>query len=84
MCLKCFREEGVTFEEMYTQNDVVNLILYLPLCFQRLMVAQNRRIDQLVEKIKQQQDKLEKQSLQLEALQRKVSRTPSKCKMIPI
>lgn len=41
--------------------------------FQRLVAAQNRRIDQLVEKIKQQQDKLEKQSLHLKALQSKVS-----------
>ncbi|XP_051232587.1 angiopoietin-related protein 4 [Dicentrarchus labrax] len=39
---------------------------------QRLVLAQNRRIDQLVEKIKQQQDKLEKQSLHLQALQSKV------------
>uniref|UniRef100_A0A8C5D073 Angiopoietin-related protein 4-like n=1 Tax=Gouania willdenowi TaxID=441366 RepID=A0A8C5D073_GOUWI len=36
--------------------------------FQRLVAAQSRRIDQLVEKIKQQQDKLEKQSLHLQAL----------------
>ncbi|XP_044056033.1 angiopoietin-related protein 4-like, partial [Siniperca chuatsi] len=40
---------------------------------QRLVAAQNRRIDQLVEKIKQQQDKLEKQSLHLQALQSKVA-----------
>ncbi|XP_069009427.1 angiopoietin-related protein 4-like [Embiotoca jacksoni] len=40
---------------------------------QRLVAAQNRRIDQLVEKIQQQQDKLEKQSLHLQALQSKVS-----------
>nr|XP_040039377.1 angiopoietin-related protein 4-like [Gasterosteus aculeatus aculeatus] len=40
---------------------------------QRLMAAQSRRIDQLVEKIKQQQDKLEKQSLQLQTLQIKVA-----------
>lgn len=40
---------------------------------QRLLSSQNRRIDQLVDKIKQQQDKLEKQSLHLQALQRKVS-----------
>ncbi|KAM9358097.1 angiopoietin-related protein 4-like [Symphorus nematophorus] len=40
---------------------------------QRLLAAQNRRIDQLVEKIKQQQDKLEKQSLHLQALQSKVA-----------
>jgi len=37
------------------------------------MAAQNRRIDHLVEKIQQQQDKLEKQSLHLQALQAKVS-----------
>lgn len=36
------------------------------------MAAQDKRIDQLVEKIKQQQDKLEKQSLHLQALQSKV------------
>ncbi|XP_015249394.1 PREDICTED: angiopoietin-related protein 4-like [Cyprinodon variegatus] len=40
---------------------------------QRLMIAQNRRIDQLVEKISQQQDKLEKQSLHLQVLQNKVA-----------
>lgn len=40
---------------------------------QKLLSSQNRRIDQLVDKIKQQQDKLEKQSLHLQALQRKVS-----------
>ncbi|XP_029987263.1 angiopoietin-related protein 4-like [Sphaeramia orbicularis] len=40
---------------------------------QRLMAVQNRRIDQLVEKIKQQQDKLEKQSVHLQALQSKVA-----------
>ncbi|XP_041648282.1 angiopoietin-related protein 4-like [Cheilinus undulatus] len=40
---------------------------------QRLLAAQNRRIDQLVEKIQQQQDKLEKQSLHLQVLQSKVA-----------
>ncbi|XP_029285325.1 angiopoietin-related protein 4-like [Cottoperca gobio] len=40
---------------------------------QRLVAAQNRRIDQLVEKIQQQQDKLEKQSLHLQTLQSKVA-----------
>ncbi|XP_061594551.1 angiopoietin-related protein 4-like [Cololabis saira] len=40
---------------------------------QKLMASQNRRIDQLVEKIQQQQDKLEKQSLHLQALQNKVA-----------
>ncbi|KAM9383644.1 angiopoietin-related protein 4-like [Pholidichthys leucotaenia] len=39
---------------------------------QRLVVAQNRRIDELVEKIRQQQDKLEKQSVYLQARQSKV------------
>ncbi|KAM3876270.1 angiopoietin-related protein 4-like [Diretmus argenteus] len=39
---------------------------------QRILEVQNRRIDDLVEKIKQQQDKLEKQSLHLQALQSKV------------
>lgn len=39
------------------------------------MASQNRRIDQLVEKIRQQQDKLEKQSLHLQALQNKVRST---------
>ncbi|XP_042272985.1 angiopoietin-related protein 4-like [Thunnus maccoyii] len=40
---------------------------------QRIVAAQNRRIDQLVEKIQQQQDKLDKQSLHLQALQSKVA-----------
>lgn len=40
-----------------------------------MVAAQNRRIDQLVEKIKQQQDKMEKQSLHLQTLQSKVSDT---------
>ncbi|CAG5863950.1 unnamed protein product [Menidia menidia] len=40
---------------------------------QKLMAAQNRRIDHLVEKIQQQQDKLEKQSVHLQALHTKVS-----------
>ncbi|TKS74359.1 Angiopoietin-related protein 4 [Collichthys lucidus] len=40
---------------------------------QRLLMAQNRRIDQLVDKIKQQQDKLEKQSVHLQVLQSKVA-----------
>ncbi|CAN9500355.1 unnamed protein product [Ophioblennius macclurei] len=41
--------------------------------FIQFVAAQNRRMDQLVEKIKQQQDKLEKQSVHLQALQTKVS-----------
>ncbi|XP_029938508.1 angiopoietin-related protein 4-like [Salarias fasciatus] len=41
--------------------------------FIQFVAAQNKRIDQLVEKIKQQQDKLEKQSVHLQALQSKVS-----------
>nr|XP_057929788.1 angiopoietin-related protein 4-like [Doryrhamphus excisus] len=40
---------------------------------QSVVAAQNRRMDQLVDKIRQQQDKLEKQSLHLQALQNKVA-----------
>ncbi|XP_077463087.1 angiopoietin-related protein 4-like [Stigmatopora argus] len=40
---------------------------------QRVMSAQNRRIDQLADKIRQQQDKLDKQSLYLQMLQNKVA-----------
>ncbi|XP_067085846.1 angiopoietin-related protein 4-like [Osmerus mordax] len=39
---------------------------------QRILDAQNKRIDDLVEKIRQQQDKLEKQNSHLHALQGKV------------
>lgn len=53
----------------------MKLIYYFSFCFQRLVMAQNRRIDQLVDKIKQQQDKLEKQSMHLQVLQSKVSPT---------
>ncbi|TWW58104.1 angiopoietin-related protein 4-like [Takifugu flavidus] len=42
-------------------------------CLQKMVAAQNRRIDQLVEKLEQQQDKLDKQSLHLQMLQTKVS-----------
>uniref|UniRef100_A0A3B4BAB7 Fibrinogen C-terminal domain-containing protein n=1 Tax=Periophthalmus magnuspinnatus TaxID=409849 RepID=A0A3B4BAB7_9GOBI len=46
----------------------------------RMMAAQNRRIDQLMEKIKQQQDKLEKQSVHLQALQiKKQPVKPKQC-----
>uniref|UniRef100_A0A3B4YXE6 Angiopoietin-related protein 4-like n=1 Tax=Seriola lalandi dorsalis TaxID=1841481 RepID=A0A3B4YXE6_SERLL len=47
----------------------------------RLVAAQNRRIDQLVEKIKQQQSKLEKQSLHLQTLQ---SKRGQKYRMMPL
>nr|XP_061791245.1 angiopoietin-related protein 4-like [Nerophis lumbriciformis] len=40
---------------------------------QRVMSVQNRRIDQLTDKIRQQQDKLDKQSLYLQMLQNKVA-----------
>ncbi|XP_049588157.1 angiopoietin-related protein 4 [Syngnathus scovelli] len=40
---------------------------------QKIMAVQNRRIDQMVDKIRQQQDKLDKQSLHLLTLQKKVS-----------
>lgn len=43
-----------------------------------MVVAQSRRIDQLVEKLEQQQDKLDKQSLHLQMLQAKVSHGSSR------
>lgn len=43
-----------------------------------MVMAQNRRIDQLVEKLEQQQDKLDKQSLHLLMLQTKVSHGSSR------
>ncbi|KAJ3599026.1 hypothetical protein NHX12_032989 [Muraenolepis orangiensis] len=45
---------------------------------QRTLEAQNRRIDDLLEKIRQQQDKLEKQGLHLQALQTKVGKRRAK------
>ncbi|CAL8252773.1 unnamed protein product [Merluccius merluccius] len=45
---------------------------------QRTLEAQNRRIDDLLEKIRQQQDKLEKQGLHLQALQEKVGQRRAK------
>ncbi|CAL1593397.1 unnamed protein product [Knipowitschia caucasica] len=45
---------------------------------QRMMAAQNRRIDSLMEKIQQQQDKLEKQSLHLQTLQSKLGQKRTK------
>ncbi|KAA8589436.1 angiopoietin-related protein 4 [Etheostoma spectabile] len=55
-----------TLKSNNSENTRVSLI-------QRLVAAQNRRIDQLVEKMTQQQDKLEKQSLYLQTLQSKVA-----------
>ncbi|XP_041791706.1 angiopoietin-related protein 4-like [Chelmon rostratus] len=60
-------EEKVDEVQVVDSNNSDNTFI------QRLVVAQNRRIDQLVEKIKQQQNKLEKQSLHLQALQSKVA-----------
>lgn len=57
--------KGPTLDDIDHDNTGVSFI--------KFVAAQNRRIDQLVEKIKQQQDKLEKQSLHLQALQSKVS-----------
>ena len=45
---------------------------YVYFRLKRTLEAQNRRIDDLLEKIRQQQDKLEKQGLHLQALQEKV------------
>ncbi|XP_037530437.1 angiopoietin-related protein 4 isoform X2 [Nematolebias whitei] len=64
------RLEEVLTEPALDSNDSEHERLSF---MQRLMVSQNRRIDQLVEKIQQQQDKLEKQSLHLQALQSKVA-----------
>ncbi|XP_029904628.1 angiopoietin-related protein 4-like [Myripristis murdjan] len=58
--------EPVAVESNYSDHSGASLV-------QRLMEAQSRRIDDLVEKIKQQQDKLEKQSLHLQTLQSKVA-----------
>lgn len=44
---------------------------------QSLMDAQNLRIEELLQKIKQQQYKLDKQNLQIKSLQSKVSSCPS-------
>ncbi|CAL8309841.1 unnamed protein product [Lota lota] len=45
---------------------------------QRTLEAQNRRIDDLLEKIRQQQDKLEKQGLHLQALHTKMGQRRAK------
>lgn len=44
---------------------------------QSLMDAQNSRIEELLQKIKQQQYKLDKQNLQIKSLQSKVSSCPA-------
>lgn len=44
---------------------------------QTLMDAQNSRIEELLQKIKQQQYKLDKQNLQIKSLQSKVSTRPA-------
>uniref|UniRef100_A0A8C6PT43 Angiopoietin like 4 n=1 Tax=Nothobranchius furzeri TaxID=105023 RepID=A0A8C6PT43_NOTFU len=56
-------------ESIVYRNDTKNICFCR---FQRLMISQNRRIDQLVEKIQQQQDKLEKQSLHLQIAHKRV------------
>lgn len=66
----------MTFRALQKHNDAGKLMVLFFSRLQRLLESQNRRIDQLMEKIKQQQDKLEKQSLHLQALQSKVSYTP--------
>ncbi|KAF7202561.1 angiopoietin-related protein 4 [Nothobranchius furzeri] len=64
------RLEEVLTEPIQDGNDSEHKTVSF---IQRLMISQNRRIDQLVEKIQQQQDKLEKQSLHLQALQTKIA-----------
>lgn len=49
---------------------------HLALPPQSLMDAQNLRIEELLQKIKQQQYKLDKQNLQIKSLQSKVSPCP--------
>lgn len=44
----------------------------LSILFQWMMEAQNRRIDELVDRIKQQQEKLDKQNIRIRALQNQV------------
>ncbi|KAM4628796.1 angiopoietin-related protein 4-like [Polymixia lowei] len=61
--VRALREPGV--ESNYSDRVGVPFI-------QRMLDTQNRRIDDLVEKIKQQQDRLDKQNLHLQSLQRKV------------
>ncbi|XP_041863206.1 angiopoietin-related protein 4-like [Melanotaenia boesemani] len=64
------RLEDVLSEPKLDSNDSEHMGVSF---IQSLMAAQNRRIDQLVEKIQQQQDKLEKQNLHLQSLQSKVA-----------
>ncbi|XP_061739406.1 angiopoietin-related protein 4-like [Nerophis ophidion] len=72
-------EEKVNQEFKVTQNASFNVDNSAKPFVQRVLAAQNRRIDQLVDKIRQQQDKLEKQSLHLQALQSKVAHKGVKC-----
>ncbi|CAI5685016.1 angiopoietin-related protein 4 [Oreochromis niloticus] len=61
--------QGALTERMLDSNDSGHS--GVPMI--QLLLAQNKRVDQLEEKLKLQQDKLEKQSLQLQALQNKIS-----------
>ncbi|XP_061681400.1 angiopoietin-related protein 4-like [Syngnathoides biaculeatus] len=57
---------NVTPDGSFGDNSTIPFI-------QRVVAAQNRRIDQLVDRIRQQQDKLDKQSLYMQTLQSKVA-----------
>lgn len=52
------------------------------LFFQKLLEAQNRRIDELVERIKQQQDKLDKQNGRIRNLQSQVRQVAAAVSLI--
>uniref|UniRef100_A0A3Q3DVH0 Angiopoietin-related protein 4-like n=1 Tax=Hippocampus comes TaxID=109280 RepID=A0A3Q3DVH0_HIPCM len=76
--LKAFNATIVSLERNLHPRLTENCITFLShVCSQRVVAAQNRRIDHLVDKIKQQQDKLDKQSLHLLTLQNKVSVSPA-------
>lgn len=49
--------------------------------FQGMMEAQNRRIDDLVDRIKQQQEKLDKQNIRIRTLQNQVGQCPNSASM---
>lgn len=49
--------------------------------FQGMMEAQNRRIDELVDRIKQQQEKLDKQNIRIRTLQNQVGQCPNSASM---
>ncbi|KAM9831501.1 angiopoietin-related protein 4-like [Neosynchiropus ocellatus] len=63
--------EGALTEPQLDSNHSKNSVTP---SVQRILMAQSGRIDQLVKKIQQQQEKLEKQSMHLQALQSKLAK----------